>query len=253
MAGTILRIDPRNPSESGGIKGIGDYTIPPSNVFAADGDPNTLGEIYAHGFRNAHRLSWDLSDGTMFASDIGLNHIEEINIVYDGSNYGWMQREGPFDNGISRPDSTLSEVFSLPTEIIETQNQGEFVYPVAMYDHNDRQSITGGFSCHGRIAELRGKFVFGEIVRGRLFLADLNAMKEADDGIPKTVASVEELQLYIKDVSGDRTYVTLRELIEATMGATITRADLQISRSQEGELFITSRQDGVIRMLVPDP
>ena len=34
---------------------------------AADGDPKTLGEIYAYGFRNAHRLSWDLEDGALFA------------------------------------------------------------------------------------------------------------------------------------------------------------------------------------------
>jgi hypothetical protein len=46
--------------------------------------------------------------------------------------------------------------------------------------------------------------------------------------------------------------VTFRELIEATNGATVTRADLHISRSRDGELFITSRQDGMIRMLVPD-
>jgi len=36
------------------------------------------------------------------------------------------------------------------------------------------------------------------------------------------------------------------------MGATISRADLHIGRSRDGELFITSRQDGWIRMLVPD-
>ncbi|MEE8285110.1 MAG: hypothetical protein V3R72_00265, partial [Gammaproteobacteria bacterium] len=98
----------------------------------------------------------------------------------------------------------------------------------------------------------RGKFVFGDIVRGRLFVADLAAMKGADDGIPQTVAPVEEIQLYVRDASGNRTYVTLRELVEATMGATVTRADLQISRSRDGEIFITSRQDGFIRMLVPD-
>jgi len=65
----ILRIDPRSPSVTHGVKGLGDYTIPMANKFAADGDPNTLGEIYAYGFRNAHRLSWDMEDGTMFASD----------------------------------------------------------------------------------------------------------------------------------------------------------------------------------------
>ena len=59
----ILRIDPRSPSVTHGTKGLGDYTIPMANKFAADGDPKTLGEIYAYGFRNAHRLSWDPPTG----------------------------------------------------------------------------------------------------------------------------------------------------------------------------------------------
>jgi hypothetical protein len=136
----ILRIDPRSPGVSGGMKGLGDYTIPPVNKFAADGDPKTLGEIYAYGFRNAHRLSWDATDGTMFASDIGMNHIE---------------------------------------------------------------------------------------------------------------APIEEVQLYVRNAAGDRVYVTLRELIEQARGATMARADLHVGISRDGELFITSRQDGTIRMLVP--
>ena len=35
----------------------------------------------------------------MFANDIGMNHIEEINIVRNGGNYGWMRREGYWENG----------------------------------------------------------------------------------------------------------------------------------------------------------
>jgi hypothetical protein len=77
----ILRIDPRSPAVTHGTKGLGDYTIPMANKFAADGDPKRLGEIYDYGFRNAHRLSWNLTDGTMFASDIGMDNVEEINIV----------------------------------------------------------------------------------------------------------------------------------------------------------------------------
>ena len=46
--------------------------------------------------------------------------------------------------------------------------------------------------------------------------------------------------------------MTFHELVEATNGATATRADLHIGRSRDGELFLTSRQDGMIRMLVPD-
>jgi hypothetical protein len=252
VVGAILRIDPRSPSVSGGMKGLGDYTIPAINKFAADGDPKTLGEIYAYGFRNAHRLSWDLTDGTMFASDIGMNNVEEINIVREGNNYGWMKREGIFENGVTRPGGALNQLFALPAEILDGRMKDGFTYPVAMYDHNDGQSVSAGFAYHGRIAALRGKFVFGDIVRGRIFIADLAAMKKADDGIPQTVAPVEEVQLYVRDAGGNRTYVTLRELIEATNGATVTRADLLISRSRDGELFITSRQDGMIRMLVPD-
>src|SRR5438309_9973099 len=252
VIGCILRIDPRSPSVSGGMKGLGDYTIPAINKFAARRDPKTLGEIYAYGFRNAHRLSWDLTDGTMFASDIGMNNIEEINIVHEGSNYGWMKREGLFENGITRPGGKLDQLFPLAADILQGKAKDEFTYPVAMYDHTQGQAVTGGFAYHGRIPALRGKFVFGDIVRGRLFVADLAAMKRADDGIPQTVAPVEEIQLYVRDQGGNRTYVTLRELIEAANGATAARADLHISRSRDGELFITSRQDGVIRMLVPD-
>ena len=94
--------------------------------------------------------------------------------------------------------------------------------------------------------------MFGDLQRGRLFAADLAAMKKADDGIPQTVAPIEEIQLYVRDASGNRVYVSLRELVEKTMGASMTRADLHISRSRDGELFVTSRQDGVIRMLIPD-
>jgi hypothetical protein len=247
----ILRIDPRSPSVSKGMKGLGDYTIPPGNKFAADGDPKTLGEIYAYGFRNAHRLSWDLTDGTMFASDIGMNNIEEINIVRNGENYGWMKREGFFENGMIRPGGALDQLFTLPAEILEGRKKDEFTYPVAIYDHDEGQAVSGGFAYHGRITALRGKFVFGDVQRGRVFAADLAEMKKADDGVPQTVAPVEEIQLYVRDASGTKTDVSLPELIAKVMGTKLPRADLHISQSKDGELFVTSRQDGWVRMLVP--
>jgi Glucose / Sorbosone dehydrogenase len=246
----ILRIDPRSPSVTKGVKGLGDYTIPMANKFASDGDPKTLGEIYAYGFRNAHRISWDLTDGTMFASDIGMDNIEEINIVRNGENYGWMKREGYFENGRPR-GGALNELFPLPAEILDGRQKDGFTYPVAMYDHDEGRSVTDGFAYHGRIAALNGKFVFGDIQRGRVFASDLAAMKKADDGIPQTVAPIEEVQLYVRDTSGKRVDVSLQDLIDKSLGAKTTRADLHISRSADGELFLTSRQDGVIRMLVP--
>jgi hypothetical protein len=188
----------------------------------------------------------------MFAADIGMNNIEEINIVHEGRNYGWMKREGLFENGITRPGGTLNQLFPLPVEALRSRATDGFIYPVAMYDHTQGQAVTGGFAYQGRVAALRGKFVFGDIVRGRVFVADVAAMKKADDGIPETVAPVEEVQLAVRSASGTRTYVSFRELIEATNGTTATRADLHLSQTRDGELLLTSRQDGMIRMLVPD-
>ena len=246
----ILRFDPRSPKVSGGQKGLGDYTIPMANKFASDGDPKTLGEIYAYGFRNAHRLSWD-TDGTMFASDIGMNNIEEINIVHNGENYGWMKREGIWENGRWR-GGELNQLYPLPPEVLNGREKDGLTYPVAMFDHDEGRAVTDGFPYHGKIAALQGKFVFGDIQSGRLFASDLAELKKADDGIPQTVAAIEEIQLYVRDASGNRVGVSMRELVDQTMGASLPRADLHISRTADGELLLTSRQDGMIRMLVPD-
>jgi hypothetical protein len=93
--------------------------------------------------------------------------------------------------------------------------------------------------------------VFGDINRGRVFAADTVALKKADDGIPRTVAPIEEIQLYTRDAAGTRVDVTFKALVEKTMGTTLSRADLHISRTRDGELLLTSRQDGWIRTLVP--
>jgi hypothetical protein len=61
-----------------------------------------------------------------------------------------------------------------------------------------------------------------------------------------------KIQLYVRDAGGSRVNVSLRDLIEKANGAPATRADLNISRSRDGELLITSRQDGTIRVPVPD-
>ena len=56
--GTLMRIDPLgDPFVRDGT--TFPYGLPASNPFANDGDPSTLGEIYAYGFRNGHRIPWD--------------------------------------------------------------------------------------------------------------------------------------------------------------------------------------------------
>jgi hypothetical protein len=162
-----------------------------------------------------------------------------------------MKREGCWENGRWR-GGQLDELFPLPPEVLDGREKDGLTYPVAMYDHDEGHAITDGFAYHGRIATLRGKFVFGDIQNGRVFAADVGELKKADDGIPRTVAAIEEIQLYVRDASGNRLGVSMRELVERTMGKSLPRVDLHISQSRDGELLLTSRQDGVIRMLVPD-
>jgi hypothetical protein len=57
------------------------------------------------------------------------------------------------------------------------------------------------------------------------------------------------VQLYTTGANGARTYVSFRDLVEAANGATAVRADLHLSRARDGELLLTSRQDGMIRTL----
>src|SRR5688572_4332972 len=249
IVGALLRIDPRSPSTTRGIKGVGDYTVPPINKLAADNDPKTLGEIYAYGFRNPHRFSWDPADGTLFVSDIGMSQVEEINIVREGGNYGWMILDGIFDNGLQRPGGTMGQVFDLPANILDGSTKDGFSYPVAMYDHGEGVAITGGFVYGGRVPALRGKFVFGDIHRGRLFAADVAALKAADDGVPRSVAPIEEIELVVRQPNGTPAAMTFKQLVEKTMGGPLARADLHVHRAADGELLISSRQDGWIRTL----
>jgi hypothetical protein len=162
-----------------------------------------------------------------------------------------MKREGYFATGRFL-GGELKELYPLPPEILDGRVKDGFTYPVAVYDHDEGRAITNGFAYHGRIAALKGKFIFGDIFNGRVFVSDLAAMKKADDGIPHTVAPVEEVQLYVRDASGKRVDVSFRDLVDKAMGTPATRADLHISIGRDGELFLTSRQDGMIRTLVPD-
>ena len=67
--------------------------------------------------------------------------------------------------------------------------------------------------------------------------------------MPQTVAPVQEIELDVRDASGNRTDVSLPESITKAMGTKLPRADLHISQSRDGERFVTSRQDGWIWIL----
>ncbi|MDQ3279185.1 MAG: PQQ-dependent sugar dehydrogenase [Bacteroidota bacterium] len=86
LLGNILRIDVNSTSAERA------YGIPPDNPFVGRTGRD---EIYAFGFRNPFRFSFDNSGSRrLFAMDAGQSRYEEINVVEKGGNYGWNVKEG---------------------------------------------------------------------------------------------------------------------------------------------------------------
>ena len=237
--GTLLRIDPLGgPFVRNGV--VYGYGIPPGNPFASDEDPNTLGEIYAYGFRNAHRISWD-SNGVCYVSDIGQGNGEEINRLVAGANYGWPAREGIW--GIDAELDLEEPVLPLPPD------PEPYRYPVAAYDHAEGQAIAGGFVAQKPGSALDGKFIFGDIANGRIFYADAGDLVAADDAQPGTLAPIFELNLTYQGAP-----TTLLELVRNALGnPNVDRTDLRLGQDAERNLYLTTKQDGFVRTLVlPD-
>jgi hypothetical protein len=228
--GTLLRIDPLQA-------GANAYGIPADNPFVSDGDPQTLAEIWAYGLRNPHRFSWDTGGvAGLLVSDIGQANVEEINRVEAGGNYGWSEREGTF---LLMHDDEV-EVFDLPPD----DASNGFVYPVIQYDHDEGdRAISGGYVYRGtRALPLLGRYVFGDLVSGRLFSARADLL----DG--SGLVPFSELRLID---TGDYTPRSLLEMVGD--GVAAPRADLRFGLDDEGEIYLLTKRDGRIRRLVRSP
>jgi len=239
--GTLLRIDPLGgPFMRGGP--AFNYGIPTTNPFANDPDRTVLGEIYAYGFRNAHRIHWDVGgeDVGPYVSDIGRSHIEEVNRLVSGGNYGWPVREGTYE----------IDVEADPDVVFERSEDGPYEYPVAQYDHDEGSAIAGGVVFRGDpTSPLEGKFVFGDIVNGRIFYADTADLLAADDGDPDTTAQIHEVSLIHEGQAA-----TLREIVADALGEpAVGRVDLRLGMDSGGQIYLTTKQDGFIRSFTPVP
>jgi len=53
----------------------------------------------------------------------------------------------------------------------------------------------------------------------------------------------------VRDANGNREDVSFLQLVQRAKGEEVPRADLHLSRGSDGTLFLTSRQDGWIRVL----
>lgn len=180
----ILRIDVDSGSP---------YGIPSDNPFA--GATAGRDEVYAWGFRNPWRFSFDRQTGELWAADVGQNQYEEIDLVVKGGNYGWSIMEG---RNCFRP-STGCNTSGLELPIFEYSHSGSNGVP------GGGCSITGGYVYRGtRSPSLVGVYLFADycIGAGTLFgirKGDRTAtLFETDsDGFVTTLGEDETGELYL--------------------------------------------------------
>lgn len=167
LFGNILRLDINNGNP---------YAIPYDNPFIGKSGRD---EIYAYGFRNPFRFSFDMEGShQLFAGDAGQVLYEEVSIVKKGGNYGWNVKEGTHcfnaaNNKVELASCPLQDVFATPLTdpVIELNN---FQNPAG----GKATTVIGGNVYRGNdISWLKGKYVFGTFsqsattANGELFVA----------------------------------------------------------------------------------
>jgi glucose/arabinose dehydrogenase len=146
LLGKILRVDVNSPSEEK------NYSIPADNPFTG----NTLGyreEIYAYGFRNPWRFSFDSVTGELWVGDVGQSEREEIDVVEKGDNCGWNVMEGTL---CYSPASGC--------------NQTGLELPVWEYGHDQGNAIIGGYVYQAiKLTDFDGAYFYGDYGTGKIW------------------------------------------------------------------------------------
>lgn len=229
--GAVLRINALKPAENGR-----EYAIPADNPFA--GKEGVAPEIWCYGLRHPQQFSWDSAgDGKMLIAEFGQGQVEEVNLGVPGGNYGWQLREGTFATAFAiNGDKRTEKVFPKPEK-----DDTEFLYPVAQYDHDEGRGISGGFVYRGsRVPELQGKYVFSELVRGRLFYVDADTLAQG------TQAEIKELRLMFDGQEKD--LIDVAGYPNPYAPGTL-RADLRLGIDDAGELYLLTKGDGWVRTI----
>ncbi len=145
LLGKILRLNV-DAAENGAA-----YSIPADNPFRQR--PGARPEIWAWGFREPWRLSFDRETHDLWVGDVGQDRIEEVDIARAGENFGWNVFEG-FDR--------FSESFRRASE--------HYQPPIFAYPHSLGVSITGGYVYRGReAAALRGSYICADFESRRVW------------------------------------------------------------------------------------
>ncbi len=186
LLASILRIDVDHKADGK------NYAVPKDNPFVGltAGDKPARPEVWAFGFRNPWRMSFDRQTGNLWVGDVGWESWEMVHRVEKGGNYGWSAVEA---RQSVYPNEQLG-----PTPIRP---------PVIEVPHTHGASVTGGYVYRGKkFPELAGAYVFGDWETRRLWAARidddrLKAMPEITAPSVRVVAFGEDNngELYVVD------------------------------------------------------
>jgi PKD repeat protein len=116
-----------------------DGSAPTDNPFYDGSGPNR-DTIWALGFRNPFRFSFDSANGRMYVGDVGQSTWEEVDLAARGSNYGWPICEG-------------------------NCTESGMTNPIYTYNHSNRDAcVIGGFVYRGTQfpSDYQGTYIFGD-------------------------------------------------------------------------------------------
>jgi len=202
-----------------------------------------IAEIYAFGFRNPYRFSFDRGD--LYVGDVGQNDIEEVDIVAKGGNYGWSCKEGTkwfHSNGPAVGTADDEPRAQCDPRI---NRMLRFRDPIAEYDtHHEGHSVVGGYVYRGhRIPQLHGKYVFGEFSLlfkfptgphdyGRLFVINAGGNDGRSDS---------------GHDGGDDGRHGLRKISELLVlpGSKVSLAVLGMGQDAQGEIYVMGNVSGL--------
>ncbi len=180
------------------------YVVPSTNPFLAT--PNARPEIFASGFRNPWKWSFDSATGEIWMGDVGALLWEEVNHVVKGGNYGWPIREGGhcFESASCVSAGMIDPVFELP-HTAEVPSM----------------AIIGGYKYHGaKIPELRGKYVFAETSGGRIFALEYDQAGKAEGRL--LFRQPGALTSFAQDEDGEMFIVTRGKVQQLMPGTIVT-------------------------------
>jgi mono/diheme cytochrome c family protein len=263
LVGKILRIIPdlAAHTNTSTVSDNGRYRIPNDNPFAAiDG---ARPEIWAYGLRNPHRLAWDVDPArpgasTLLAFNIGLATWETVDVIHKGANYGYPLREGTESMSPAHGMGPLPDDDRIAVHITATVTRGtvEPAYPVVEYRHtrDTGDAIAGGFVYRGTLVPaLRDTLVFGDITSGRIWYARRADVVAADDSDPMTVAPFTEIDAGLRRLT-EAAYRARGGMGDSLPGmgamAGDGRVDLRFAVDNDGELYLLTKSDGMIRKVV---